>query len=138
MANESSKSDNTRGLACELLASLEVDRDQGTQAVVDSSIEKTYSGAPLGGSRLNGEIVHRAVKLKLGPARNVVETHARLTILTDAVDRAKRRRGDWASCRPTRRPVSKRPEISFCPCLWPAFVHTRPVARRLSVLVIAA
>ena len=83
MANESSRSDNTRGLGCELLASLEVDRGQGTEVVVDSGIEKTYSGALLQGSRLNGEVIHGAVKLKLGHGRNVVETHARLTILTD-------------------------------------------------------
>jgi Protein of unknown function (DUF3237) len=83
MANESSRSDNTRSLACELLASLEVDRGQGTEVVVDSGIEKTFSGALLRGSRLNGEVIHGVVKLKLGLERNVVETHARLTVRTD-------------------------------------------------------
>lgn len=35
------------------------------------------------GSRLTGEITHGLVKLKLGPGRNVVGTHARLTVRTD-------------------------------------------------------
>ena len=62
---------------------LEVDRDQVSEVAVDSGFEKTYSRAFLRGSRLNGKIIHGVVKLKLGARRNVVETHARLTILTD-------------------------------------------------------
>jgi hypothetical protein len=59
-----------------------MDRDQASEVVVDSGIEKTYSGAFLRGSRLDGEIIPGVVKLKLSAWRNVVETHARLTILT--------------------------------------------------------